>query len=235
MMKKNEHLAINQWSISDRPREKLIQYGSQHLSEAELLAILVGSGSREESAVDMCRRILASTNQDLDVLARYQIEDFTRFKGMGPAKAVSIIAALELGRRRQSSAPQLRPKITSSYEAFQVIGQSLSDLLHEEFWVLMLDNAGKLIKKVQISKGGVTATYVDQKLIWKQALEKLATSIILVHNHPSGTLKPSQQDIELTRKIAYGGKQLGILVNDHLIIGGGSYYSFADEGEACLR
>ena len=234
-MKKNKYsLAIKNWSISDRPREKLSQYGRAHLSDAELLAILIGSGSQEESAVDLCRRILASADQNLDTLSRYGIADLNKFKGIGPAKAISIIAALELGRRRQSSAPALRPKITSSYEAFQVIGPSLGDLPHEEFWVLMLDNAGKLIRKVQVSKGGVTATYVDQKLIWKEALEKLATSIILIHNHPSGTLKPSRQDIELTRKIAYGGRQLGIVVNDHLIIGGGSYYSFADEGEDCL-
>lgn len=235
-MKKNKEpsISIKDWSEADRPREKLLLKGQESLSEAELLAILIGSGSRSESAVELCRRILLDASNKLGKIARYEIIDLTKYKGIGEAKAISIIAALELGRRRLLENPTPKPSVLSSQEAYNVIGPQLSDLNHEEFWVLILDRKGRCVKKVQVSKGGVSATYVDQKIIWKHAIEQLGSSIVLVHNHPSGVLLPSINDQKLTKRIVQGGVHLGIRVNDHLIVGDGNYYSFADEGEECL-
>lgn len=229
-MEDNKHIPISDWSIEDRPREKLVIKGRESLSESELLAILIGSGSNKESAVQLCRRILNDVGNNLNSLARLDIADLIKYKGIGEAKAISIIAALEIGRRRQLSEPAKRAQISSSLEAYKVIGPQLRDLPYEEFWLLLLSSSNKLIKRILISQGGVTATVVDSKIIWKHAVESLASSMILVHNHPSGNLKPSRQDIDLTNKIAEASKFMDIRVNDHIIIGEDSYFSFADEG-----
>lgn len=223
-------LNIKEWSEADRPREKLLIRGKSELSSAELIAILIGSGSREESAVDLSKRILSSVNHDLHELASLSITDFMNFKGVGEAKAVSIIAALELGRRKKRAPLTKKNQVTSSRDAFELMEEHLGDLDHEEFWILLLNRANRLIEIRNVSKGGVSGTVADAKLIFKAALSKLASSIIVFHNHPSGNLKPSKADLLLTKKLVEGGKNLDIAVLDHLILGNNSYFSFADEG-----
>ncbi len=229
-MKEKKPLPITSWSLDDRPREKLLEKGNKALSDAELIAILIGSGSRNESAVDLAKRILASTNANLNQLARLSLNDLQEFKGIGEAKAVSIVAALELGRRRRLETALEKPKITSSKNAFELMQPYIGDLNHEEFWVIYLNNSNKVLARQQLSKGGFTGTLVDTRLVLKKALEVSATGLILCHNHPSGKLTPSQSDKNLTKKIIEAGSVMDIKVLDHLIVTEKSYFSFADEG-----
>lgn len=226
-------LAINFWAEEDRPREKMLIQGRRALTDAELIAILIGSGSRNESAVELSRRILADSDNDLNKLALLSIKDLTngKFKGIGEAKAVSIIAALELGRRRRDTKLQERPQITCSKDAFQIMLPIYSDLNHEEFWILLLNTANRVIGKHNLSKGGRAGTVVDIKILFEEVLSYKATSVILTHNHPSGNLNPSEQDRVLTKRINEAGKLLDIKVLDHLIFSSTSYYSFSDSGE----
>jgi DNA repair protein RadC len=223
-------LNIKEWSPEDRPREKLLLKGTSALSDAELIAILLGSGTTTMSAVDLAKKILQGVNYNLHDLARVSVKDLMKVKGIGEAKAITIVAALELGRRRKESDPDEKPRITSSKDAYDILKAHLLDLPHEEFWVLLLNRANRVTKKHQISQGGVAGTIADPKIIFKYALEELASGIIIAHNHPSGNLTASQADIDLTRKLKEGGKLLEIQVLDHLIIAGQKYFSFADEG-----
>jgi DNA repair protein RadC len=229
-MKEYENkISIKSWAEEDRPREKLASQGRRALTDAELIAILIGSGSREESAVELGKRILYHYDNDLNKLGKASINELSHFKGIGEAKAISIIAALEIGRRRNDTETSAPETVAVSKDAYLVIKRFLLDLSHEEFWVLMLNQSGKLIGKELISKGGVTGTYADPKVIFSIALKYSAVSIVLAHNHPSGNLKPSQEDVDLTRKIIAAGKLLDIKVMDHLITDSG-YYSLADDG-----
>ena len=223
-------LSIKEWAVEDRPREKMLAKGKRSLSEAELIAILIGSGSLDESAVELSRRIMASVNNNLNELGKKTIDDFQQFKGIGPAKAITISAAMELGRRRKESEPDEKLKVITSADAASIFKPLLSDLPHEEFWILLLNRNNLVIDKVMVSQGGLSGTVIDVRIILKMALEKLACSIILCHNHPSGNLIPSEADKEITRKIKEAGKHMDIPVLDHVIIGNGSYFSFADEG-----
>ncbi len=225
-----DSLPITAWSEDDRPREKLQNLGRHVLSDAELLAILLGSGSRNESAVALAKRILLSVDNNLNQLGKQTLADLMKFKGVGEAKAITIAAATELGRRRQSSDFVERPVITCSRDAYLAIAPSLMDKPHEEFWMLLLNKANKVIGKIQMSSGGTDATIVDVKILFRKAIEGQAVSIVVCHNHPSGRLRPSQADLDLTKKIEESGKLIGIALLDHLIIGDGGYYSFADEG-----
>lgn len=228
-MKKNDKLILKQWNEQDRPREKMLSKGRQALSDAELIAILISSGNKEETAVELSRRILNSVDNDLNQLGKLSVNDLLKFKGIGDAKAISIVASLELGRRRKEIDIREKVKITSSRTAFEVMKDVFIDLEHEEFWVLYLNRSNQIIKKLIISKGGVTGTVADVKIILKQAIELLASSIILSHNHPSGNLTPSNQDISLTNKIKEAAKSIDVVLLDHLIITDIGYYSFADE------
>lgn len=223
------HLAIKSWAEEDRPREKLLLKGKTGLTDAELLAILIGSGSRYETAVALSQRILNSVDNNLNELGRRSLSELKRFKGVGEAKAISIIAALELGRRRQLSKVKDKPQVACSKDAYDVIAPLLCDLPHEEFWILLLNRANRVVSREQISLGGMTGTVVDARIVFRKALEGQACSIILCHNHPSGTLYPSQADITLTRKLVKAGEVMDVAVLDHLIVAGGEYYSFADE------
>ena len=221
--------SIKNWKEDDRPREKLLLKGENSLSDAELIAILIGSGNREESAVDLSKRIVKHAHNNLSELGKLSVNDLMQFKGIGEAKAISIITALELGRRRRLEEALVKPKITSSKAVFEIMQPIIGDLLHGEFWVLYLSNANKVIYKNKLSSGGLTGTLVDVRILFKKALELSAVAIILSHNHPSGTLKPSQADISLTKKIQSAGKTLDIKVLDHLIITEKDYFSFADD------
>ncbi len=225
-----QNLTIKTWAEEDRPREKLLAKGKQTLSDAELVAILLGSGSRDETAVGLAQRILKSVDNNLNELGKRSLTELTKFKGMGDAKSITIVAALELGRRRQLTDIQERPQIRSSRDAYHIIAATLMDLPHEEFWILLLNRANKVMSREQISLGGVAGTVVDAKIVFRKAIEGMASSIILVHNHPSGNLQPSQQDIDLTKKLKKAGETLDITVFDHLIITESGYFSFADEG-----
>jgi len=224
-----EKLTIKSWAIDDRPREKLVAKGKSALSDAELIAILIGSGNRQESAVALSKRMLQSVNGNINELAKLSVERLTTFKGIGEAKAISIITALELGKRRQLETAMEKPKITSSVAVFNLLQPIIGDLEHEEFWVLFLNNSNKVVAKNQISKGGLTATVVDVRLLFKRALELAAVAIIVCHNHPSGKLQPSDADQQLTQKINEAGTTLDIKLLDHLIITEKAYFSFADE------
>lgn len=204
--------------------------GKAVLSDAELVAILIGSGSRNESAVSLSKRILASVNNNLNALGKLSLKQLMEFKGVGEAKAVSIAAALELGRRRRAEESVELQKITSSKAVFEIMQPIIGELLHEEFWVLYLNNSNKVLYKAQLSKGGITGTVVDVRLIFKMALEHNATSIILSHNHPSGKLLASDADRDITKKLKFAGEQLDIKVLDHIIITENGYLSFQDEG-----
>lgn len=229
MKKPNPSFSIKDWNEDDRPREKLLAKSKAALTDAELVAILIGSGNREESAVALSQRILAAANNNLDALGKFSVKELMQFKGIGEAKAISIIAALELGRRRKESGSSQLKKITSSQSVFHVMQPILGDLPHEEFWVLYLNNSNTVLRKLQLSKGGITGTLVDVRLAFKSALELGAVAIILVHNHPSGTLKPSVADKNLTQKIKTAGESLDVKVLDHIIITEDAYFSFADE------
>jgi len=221
---------IKTWAEDDRPREKLILKGRNALSDAELLAILFGSGTVSMSAVELARQILSSVNNDLNALSKLTVNDLKKFKGIGEAKAISLVAALELGRRRKEQSPTEKVSIKSSKDAFLVVQENLLDLPYEEFWVILLNRANVVIKKEIISRGGVNGTVADVRLILKTAIENLASSIILVHNHPSGQTRPSKEDIELTKKIIHAANLLDISVFDHIIFCQDQYFSFADDG-----
>ncbi len=223
-------LPINQWAEDDRPREKILLQGKGQLSKAELLAILIGSGNTEESAVALCKRILKGSNNSLAELSTLGIKELMSFKGIGQAKALSIVAAMELGRRRRADDTlDKKRKISCSNDAYNLLYADLSDCIHEAFWIVLLDRANQVLKKVRISQGGFSGTVADPKMIFSTALSHHASSIILAHNHPSNNLKPSQNDIELTNKIKEAGVSLEINILDHLIVGSDDYYSFADE------
>lgn len=224
-------LGILSWAEEDRPREKLLLKGRSALSDAELIAILIGSGSSELSAVDLSKKILQSVNYDLNSLAKLSVKDLTQFKGIGEAKAISIVSALELGRRRKSTESVKKRKIQSSQDAYDVISPELLDQPIEQFWIITLNRSNHVIQKRVISQGGVSGTVADPKVIFKQALDDLASGIILIHNHPSGNLNPSHADRQLTRKMVEAGKMIEIPVLDHIIFTDSGYFSFADEGE----
>lgn len=224
-------LGILSWAEEDRPREKLLLKGRAALSDAELIAILIGSGSSELSAVDLSKKILLYVNHDLHALAKLSVNDLTQFKGIGEAKAISIVSALELGRRRKTTEATKRNKIQSSKDAYEVISPELLDLPTEQFWIILLNRSNYVIKKRPISQGGVSGTVADPKVIFKHAVDDLASGIILVHNHPSGNLKPSHADRQLTKKMVEAGKLLEIPILDHIIFTDNGYFSFADEGE----
>ena len=223
------NFSIKAWNEDDRPREKLMNKGTAALSDAELIAILIGSGNQEESAVTLSRRILSSVSNSLNQLGKESVLQLTEFKGIGNAKAITIIAALELGRRRRAEEAIEQGKITSSHAVFEFLQPIVGELPHEEFWVLYLNNANKILDCQQLSKGGITGTVVDIRLTMKTALQLGAVGLILAHNHPSGTLKPSAADLALTKKCKIAAESLDIKVLDHLIITEKKYFSFADE------
>jgi DNA repair protein RadC len=221
-------LNIKQWAEEDRPREKLLLKGKSALSNAELLGILIGSGTRELTAVDLAKMILEQNNNDLNKIARLSVQELKKFKGIGDARAINIVSALELGRRRTTEDLVLE-KISGSSDVYESMKPILADLPHEEFWLLLLNRANKIIKKQPISRGGVSGTVADPKLIFNHALNHLASSVILVHNHPSGNTKPSEADKRLTKQLFEAGKLLEIAVLDHIIFTDNAYFSFADE------
>lgn len=225
-----QKLQIKAWAEADRPREKLLLKGRSALSDAELLAILIGSGTPEVSAVELCRQVLASLNHDLNRLARLGVPDLLRFKGIGEAKAVTILAALELGRRRAAAEVEMPEKFVSSKQLFQALQPSYADLPHEEFWIMLLNRNNRLLSRHRVSSGGVAGTIVDPKIIFSIALKELASGIVLSHNHPSGNIQPSREDRDMTQKLLQGAKLLDIAIIDHLILAHGDYFSFRDNG-----
>ena len=220
---------MKHWKPLDRPREKLLQNGKTSLSDAELLSILIGTGNRKESAVDLARRILGSFDNSLNGIARAPITDLMKFEGIGKVKALILVTALELGRRRNVEFRVQKPRIVSSQSVFELMQPLIGELNHEEFWILYLNGANRVEARVQLSKGGMTATLVDVRLVFKLAMQHGATSVILCHNHPSGNLTPSESDKNLTRKIIQGGKLLDIKVIDHVIVTDQGHFSFVDE------
>lgn len=229
MSEKPTSFSIKNWSQEDQPREKLRDKGKTTLSDAELLAILIGSGSRDESAVDLCKRILARVDNNLNALGKLSIKQLMGFKGIGEAKAIGITAALELGRRRRLEDAVKQEKITSSRDVFNIMQPILGELSHEEFWIIYLNNSNKVIQKQQLSKGGITGTLVDVRLVLKSALEVGAVALIVSHNHPSGTLKPSEADKKITKKLKTAAQSIDINLLDHIIVTEKRYFSFADE------
>ncbi len=229
-MNKKISFSIKQWKEDDRPREKMFLKGRKSLSDVELIAILISSGNKQESAVDLSKRILASVNNNLNELSSLSILDLMRFKGIGKAKAISIITAITLGRRAQLEEAMFKPIIKSSKSVFKIMQSIIGNLRHEEFWVIYINNSNKVIHINQLSKGGITGTLVDIRLLYKKAVELLATGVVVCHNHPSGKLQPSNFDIELTQKIKQAGLTLDIKLLDHLIIAKKTYFSFVDEG-----
>ncbi len=226
----SSNLTIKSWSKEDRPREKLTDKGKSALTDAELIAILIGSGYKDKTAVEVAKMLLQSVNNDLANLAKLSIKQLTSIKGIGPAKAITIIAALELGRRRKDSQTSQKTQVSNSKIIYDYILPYFHDLSHEEFYVVLLSRSNHILKAIQISKGGVSGTFVDAKIIFKYALEELASGIILCHNHPSGNLNPSKADIDLTSKIKKAAESLDIAILDHIIVTDTTYYSFADEG-----
>ena len=224
-------LSIKQWAEADRPREKLLLKGVSSLSDSELVAILIGSGNNEESAVELSKRILLKSENDLNLLARLGVSDLVNnFKGIGEAKAITIIAALELGRRSKSSERTERRTISSSRIAYEEFIPMLSDLNHEETWVLLTDRSNKVVSSFQVSRGGISGTVVDIRLILREALNKYASGILLGHNHPSENCRPSPQDQQITKKLKEAARWMDIVLLDHIIVCGSKYFSFADEG-----
>lgn len=232
MLTDDKRLTIREWAEDDRPREKMLRKGSQSLSDAELLAILIGSGSRDESAVELSRRIMRECSDNINELAQLTINDLCkRFKGIGEAKAITIMAALELGKRRKTSEILERKKITSSIDLMELFEPQLVDLAHEEFWVGLLNGANKIIEIRRLTQGGSRQTVVDIPMLLKMVLEKSAQAVVVAHNHPSGQNRPSHEDEQITRRIKTGCEAIGITMLDHIIIAKGQYYSFADEGK----
>lgn len=230
MENENQKLSIKNWAEDDRPREKLLQKGKLSLSDSELIAILLGSGSKNETAVELAKKILSTTRQNLNELGKLSVNQLCQFKGIGPAKAVTIVAAMELGRRRRLEEALEQKKITSSHSVYEIMQPVIGELPHEEFWILYLNNSNKVLEQFQVSKGGITGTLVDVRITLKKALELGAVSLILVHNHPSGNLKASEADKQLTKKLKVASESLDIKVLDHIIVTEKSYLSFADEG-----
>lgn len=230
-METKEYIPIKIWATEDRPREKLIERGKSSLTNAELIAIIIGSGSRNQSAVELSQEILKRNQNHLNKLGRMGVKELMKFKGIGEAKAIAIVAALEIGRRRQMEEPLERKKIGSSTDAFNILNPILASLNHEQFWVIFLDRGNKVIATQQISMGGIHGTVVDPKIVFKNALEHQACALILGHNHPSGALTASQADIALTNKLSKAGEFLDIRVLDHLIVAENKYYSFADDNQ----
>ncbi|SHJ11233.1 DNA repair protein RadC [Tangfeifania diversioriginum] len=229
-MSEYKKIKLKEWAVEDRPREKLLVKGARSLTDAELIGILIGSGNLNETAVELGRRILVSVNNNLNDLGRKGIDYLKTFNGIGEAKAISIVAALELGKRRKEAEVFVKKKITSSRDGADFFTPLLGDLNHEEFWVLLLDRGNKIIDHFMISQGGISGTVIDVRIILKNALEKLASSLILCHNHPSGTMEASEADLKITRKIRNAAAVMDISVLDHIIIGQNSYLSLADEG-----
>ena len=229
-MNMTERLTITQWAEEDRPREKMMMHGASALSNAELLAILIGSGNAEESAVELMRKVLNEYHNNLNELGKASIDDLCRYKGIGSAKAISILAASELGKRRKDEAVKERLSILSSKDVYDCFYPLMCDLPTEEFWVLMLNQASKIIDKVKISAGGLSATAVDVRCILREALIKRASAIVLCHNHPSGNIRPSKEDDLLTRHVAQASECMDIRLVDHIILTDGAFYSYSDEG-----
>jgi len=225
-----QKMTIKTWAVEDRPREKLLLKGRTSLSDAELIAILIGSGTKNKSAVELSREILGSVGNNLNELAKLTVKELSKFKGIGEAKGISIAAALEIGKRRRETGPVKRKNVTSSNDVYELFAPRLEDLDHEEFWILLLNRANLVIGKYEISKGGVSGTMADSKIIFKTAIDNLASSIILCHNHPSGNLKPSAADLKLTDKLKKAGQLMEIPVLDHIIVSENGYFSMADEG-----
>jgi len=224
-------LSIPEWSKADRPRERMLANGPKAMSDAELVAILIRSGTPKDSALDLARLILSKAGNDLHKLATLSVAELMKINGVGEAKALSIAAALELGQRRRDTTVEQRPLIATSREAYEVLRPWVADLPHEEFWLLLLDRGNRLLDRSKVSQGGMHGTVADPKLIFREALEKRASSVILCHNHPSGQLRPSTEDITLTKKLVEGGRFLDITVQDHLIVATTGYFSFADNGQ----
>jgi DNA repair protein RadC len=225
------HQSIKKWSVSDQPREKLLHLGAKTLSEAELIAILMRVGTRNRSAVDVAKELMNQHDNSVAALAKLTVHDLMKIKGIGEAKAVSIAAALELGRRRVTENAMEKIQVSSSLDIYDMIHSRMRDLTREEFWIILLDRRSKVIAIEEIHIGGMSAMVVDPKIIFQKALERRASSVILSHNHPSGSPSPSMEDIRLTEKVKLAGGYIDIKVLDHIIIGEGSYYSFADEGK----
>lgn len=226
----SSNLGIKSWAEADRPREKLLLKGKAALSDAELLAIILGSGNESETAVDVAKKLLHSVENSLVELGKKDINALKKFKGIGDAKAISIIATMELGRRRQAENALQKSMIQSSKAAYEVLLPHLADLHHEVFMVLFLNRRNELISKVQMSSGGVSGTVVDTKMILKEAIQKLSSSIILAHNHPSGNISPSEQDKKITKQLKEACKLIDVNLNDHIIVGNQNYFSFLDNG-----
>lgn len=232
MLPDEKRLTIREWAEDDRPREKMLHKGAQSLSDAELLAILIASGNKNETAVELSRRILHECGDNINELARLSIHELCkRFRGIGEAKAITIMAALELGKRRKTSELLERKKVTSSIDLFELFEPLLLDLHHEEFWVGLLNGAHKVLETIRLTQGGTRQTVVDVPMLLKMALEKSAQAVVVAHNHPSGQNRPSQEDELITKKVKAGCDAIGITFLDHIIIARGSYYSFADEGK----
>ena len=227
----SEKLNINQWAEEDRPREKMASLGAETLSSAELLAILIGSGSTKESAVDLMKRILNDCNNSLNTLGKKSINDLCQYNGVGPAKAITILAACELGKRRQMESPEERPDLGTATQIYNHMHPVMQDLDVEQFWVLLLNQNHRLIKKVRVSFGGITATAVDIRIIMREALLCNATQLVVCHNHPSGKITPSKDDDTLTVSIMQACKVMNIRFNDHVIVTDGHYYSYHESGK----
>lgn len=221
---------MKSWAVEERPREKVMANGVQYLSDSELLAILLGSGTRNKSAVELARQILSEAGNTLHGLGRQTISDLLRIKGVGPAKAISVLAAMELGRRRAGINQPEKIPVKSSETVFNLFHPLLGDLDHEEFWLLMLNRANKVLGRFKVSQGGLSGTVIDTRIILKKALDNLSSSIIVCHNHPSGNNQPSEADVKITEKLKKAAEMLEIKLLDHIIIADKSYFSFADEG-----
>lgn len=230
-MEPEKRLTIRDWAEDDRPREKLLNKGAAALSDAELFAILIGSGNKNESAVELCKRILGDNHNNLNELARLSIADLAKYKGIGEAKAISIVAALEIGKRRKTNEVLERTKITQSSDLFELFEPALLDLNHEEFWVTFMNGANKVLETKRLTQGGMKQTVVDVSMLLRMALERSAHAVAVAHNHPSGENYPSREDLQITQKIKTGCDAIGVRLLDHIIIAGGRYYSFADEGK----
>ncbi len=229
-MEEAKKLSIKQWAEDDRPREKLLNGGCSSLSDAELIALLIGSGNRDETAVELARRILGSFENSLYRLGKQTVRELMQFRGIGHAKAVCITAALELGRRRRDEGISEKPTVHSSRDAFAIMQSMMADLMHEEFWILLLNRSNRLIEPLRTSQGGISGTVTDIRMILKSAILRSASSIVLCHNHPSGNLKPSRADMEITKKMNEAAAVMDIKVLDHIILAERDYFSFADEG-----
>ena len=230
-MKEYTNLSIKDWAVEDRPREKLLKKGVQSLSDAEIIALLIGSGTKNESAVELSKKVLKSADNNLNQLGKLDIHQLTKMKGIGEAKAITIQAALELGRRRKISDILEKRKITQSKDVYELFQPIIGDLPHEEFWILLLNRSNKIVEKIKISQGGVTGTVIDIKIILKHAIDKLASSVILCHNHPSGNKNPSNADDNITNKLKNSASLMDIQILDHIIIADKEYYSYADESK----